>query len=118
MRRPIGKDSFGDGGIGVLEVQTEKRKECRLMVRTWLYLEKIDRIQIAVEVERRRFVINESDATRHAGGEIYACRSKDDDRPAGHVFAGVVSDALDHENSPGIAHGEAFAGRPGDENFT
>ena len=48
-------------------------------------------------------------AARHARREIAAGRAEHDDNAAGHVFAAVIADALDHRNGARVAHRKTFA---------
>src|SRR5580692_2117129 len=57
-------------------------------------------------------------ATRHAGAEVHACGTKNDDHSGRHVFTRVVADSLNNCKSAAIADGEAFAGAPTDVKFT
>ena len=58
----------------------------------------------------RIFVENKRLAAAHAGAEILAGPAEYHDRTAGHVFAAMITDALDHGHYARVAHGEAFAG--------
>src|SRR5207249_10979127 len=61
--------------------------------------------EFAVEVEHI------GGAAGHSGGEVASGDAQDGDRPPGHVFAAVVSDAFDDGGGAGVAHGETLAGR-------
>src|SRR5262245_40096526 len=70
---------------------------------------KIDNGEVAAAREVAGLVEDVGDAARHAGGEVAPGRADDQDDAAGHVFAAMVADALDHGDGTGIAHGEALA---------
>lgn len=69
-----------------------------------------DHFEISQLGEMTGFVEHVSDAAGHAGAEIPADGSEDDDHAIGHVFAPVVTHALDDGGGSGVANGEAFAG--------
>jgi hypothetical protein len=58
------------------------------------------------------------DATGHAGREVAPGGPEDHDGAAGHVLAAVVADALDDGGRAGVAHAEALADRPAQEDLT
>jgi hypothetical protein len=70
-----------------------------------------------VVVGREQILQHVDQAARHAGTEVHACGTEDDDYTGRHVFTGVVADALDDREGAAIADGEAFAGAPGDIEF-
>ena len=72
---------------------------------------------LARSVERAVFVVDERHAARHAGAEVFADGAEDRDRAACHVFAGIGAGAFDDRGCAGVAHGEAFAGEAGGEEF-
>src|SRR5436190_11632247 len=57
-------------------------------------------------------------ASGHAGAEVEADVSEDDDRSARHVLARVITNTLDNRRRAGVAHGEAFPGPSGAEELT
>ena len=59
-------------------------------------------------------VKNESHAAAHAGSEVASCRADHDDRPAGHVLAAVITDALDHRTPVAVTNRETLATHPAD----
>src|SRR5690606_6578511 len=70
----------------------------------------IDHGEVAAAGEAAVLVKHIGDATAHAGREIAPGLPDDDDHTAGHVFAAVIAQALDHRDGARIAHGEALAG--------
>ena len=54
-------------------------------------------------------------AARHARGKVFTGSAEDDDLAARHVFAAVLTDALDDCRRAGIAYAEALAGNAVDE---
>ncbi len=55
-------------------------------------------------------VVDVGDAAAHAGGEVAAGGTENDDEAVGHVFAAVVADAFNDRGCAGVADGEALAG--------
>jgi len=49
------------------------------------------------------------DAAGHSGGEVASGDAQDGDSTAGHVFAAVISDALDDGGGARVAHRETLA---------
>src|ERR1039458_8269148 len=62
-------------------------------------------------------VVDVGDAAAHAGGEIAAGGTEDDDEAVGHVFAAVVADAFNDGGSAGVADSEALAADAVEEDF-
>ena len=60
-------------------------------------------------------VVDVGDAAGHAGREVAPGRAEDDGAAAGHVFEGVVADALDDGDGAGVADAEAFGGDASEE---
>jgi hypothetical protein len=55
--------------------------------------------------------------TRHAGAEIAARRTQDDDAPARHVLAAVVADGLHDGVDAAVADAETLASDAADVDF-
>ena len=70
----------------------------------------VDHIAVAAARKDTVGIIDVGFAARHAGREITPGPADDDDAPAGHVFATVIADALDHGDCTGVAHREPLAG--------
>ena len=71
-------------------------RELRLLLGLRQQRLEIDHRRIAALGKFALEVEHVGDAARHAGREVSSCGSQNDDRAAGHVFAAVVADALDH----------------------
>ena len=71
--------------------------------------EDVDGVEVGVEVERRRLVVDVGDAAGHAGREVHADRADDDGDAAGHVFAAVVTDTFRDQSRARVADAEALA---------
>src|SRR5215831_19710147 len=107
-------------GLGIGEELARTRRACRSDValqqaqQTLLFLglELDERDELVVDEPLVR-IEQEAFATRHAGAEVSAVRTEDDDGAARHVLARVVTDALDDSNGPRVADGEALARRAG-----
>jgi len=54
------------------------------------------------------------DAAGHARGEVAAGLADDHDLAAGHVFAAVIADTLNHSAGAGVADSEALTGHAAD----
>src|SRR5260221_12325517 len=88
-------DEHGFHDLGVLRFEN------------WL---EVNRIQIAaLFCEVAAFVENVGDTTTHAGGKISPTSSEHQDQAPRHVFATMVTNALDHSGSSGGANCEALA---------
>src|SRR5947209_13380869 len=85
-------------------------RELRLLLRLGEQRLEIDHRRIAALGKLALEVKHVSDAAGHAGREVSSRGSQNDDRAAGHVFAAMVTDALDDRAGAGIAHREALAG--------
>ena len=70
----------------------------------------LDHGHIAVFAKLAVLVEHIGDAARHACGEVASGRTEHNDNAAGHIFAAMVSAALDDGDGAGIAHGEALPG--------
>ena len=60
--------------------------------------ERLERHHRGVAALRERAVLVEhvSDAAGHAGRKVSSTQTQNNDRAAGHIFATMVADALDH----------------------
>lgn len=106
---PVGQQGRGFGAVGGVEVvvgQLLKQGDVGDIV----YGPEFDHLEIGQLGETTGFVEYVSDAAGHTGAEIPADGSEDDDHAIGHVFAPVVTHALDDGGGSGVANGEAFAG--------
>ena len=81
----------------------------RFVFRTSGNRKKVDRIEVAIEVQISAFVVDIGNASGHACREVDADRSKNDGNAARHVFASVVSDSFNDESGARIADAEPFA---------
>src|SRR4051794_38827403 len=73
-------------------------------------------IEMSVEVRVR--VIDIRNAARHAGPEVAADRTKYDYGTAGHVFATMIANALDHRQCTTVSNRKAFTCASGNEQRT
>src|ERR1700744_3920125 len=63
-------------------------------------------------------VVDIGDAAAHAGGEVAAGVTQDDDSSSCHVFTAVVTYSFDAGFHPGVPDAETFAGFAADKRFT
>lgn len=59
-------------------------------------------------LERMRRIVDIGDAAVHARREVDADLAQNENEPAGHVLAAVVTDALDDERGARITRGETL----------
>ena len=77
----------------------------------------IDELDIEVVLQLARRVVEVGDTAGHTGGDVAAGLAEHDDAAAGHVLAGVVSDALDHRGHARISDAETLADNAAQEDL-
>src|SRR5690606_21287072 len=89
------------------------------LARFQLFLHRLQRnlCHVAALVEITDLIKHIGHTTRHASGEVAAGLAKHDDGAAGHVFAAVITHALDHCGGAGVAHRETLAADAGEVHF-
>src|SRR6185369_3491774 len=106
---PVAEDARRVGRSGVLEVALDQVAHERDVLRLIETLE-IDHAEVTPALEVTVQIENVRDAPRHAGREVPAGASQDDDPTAGHVLAGMIADALHDRVDSAVTHAEALAG--------
>ena len=76
-----------------------------------------DHLEVDALGEVASLIQHVADAAGHAGTKVAACGAENDDAAARHVFAAVVTDALDDGADAGVADGEALPGHAADVDF-
>ena len=67
-----------------------------------------DRFKVTAILHRAVLIQHVSDAAGHSRGEVAPRLADDDDPPASHIFAGVITHALDDRAHAAIAHTKTF----------
>lgn len=78
----------------------------------------VDQLVVVAISEFLIRVVDEGEATGHAGAEVVAGFTQHDDAAAGHVFAAMVARAFDDGQRAGVAHPETLTRHAGGEQLS
>src|SRR5258708_9656723 len=111
---PLIDDSPRDRALGVLEVAHDQRVQLLQLVMV-IDRPQLDHPEVASRWERTIFVEHVGDAAAHAGCEVAARFTAHCDQSAGHVFAAMIPDSLDHRMCAAVSHRESLTPYPAEE---
>ena len=70
----------------------------------------VDELLVEAQIEVVVFIEDVRDAPAHAGSDVLAGRSQDDDTAPGHIFQGMIATAFHDCDRTGVAHRKALPG--------
>ena len=114
---PVLEDPGGARAAGEVAMAREQAADCFNVFGVDERLQIDAGLVAAARGEVALIVVDVGDAAAHAGGEVAAGGTEDDDEAVGHVFAAVVAHAFDDGGCAGVADGEALAGDAVEEDF-